>query len=113
MRGSDGGRVETVSAGCTALRAFVRQCNPAYVRLGAKWSQIRIAAIYWPSSSQPAPARTVGKGVECRDDLWRAPDAAAWTRAGFDDDACPRQGFEVSARVLRLDAQLLGQQCRI
>jgi len=57
-------------------------------------------AIDCPPSSQPAPARAFGKGIECDDDLWRAPDAVAWARAGFDDDACLRQGFEVSARVL-------------
>src|SRR5271167_1735109 len=61
-----------------------------------------------PSSSQRAPSRAFGKGIECGDDLWRAPDAAAWTRAALKDDPCLRQGFDVSARVLRVDVQLLG-----
>jgi len=53
------------------------------------FSGVRVTfAICCPSSSQPAPARSFGKGVECGDDLWRPPDATAWAQAGLDDDAC-------------------------
>jgi hypothetical protein len=51
IRGIDWGSLETVSAGHIASRVIARQRNSADVRLGVKWSQVRIL------SARPVSAR--------------------------------------------------------